>query len=253
MISTLRGPNVKLVRSLRRLIPLAAVAGLAVPAAAAAWTDPSMPQRPSSTTTWIGRLVADVRPHSSPDPASPVVGVVPAVAPLGKGITTLMILDRRPGADGRLWVRVLLPRRPNGTSGWVPAESLTLMTTPLRIRVDLSSRRLFLYRSGRLVRSVQVAVGTPETPTPTGLFAVAEMIHAKPSNGFLGPIVFPLTGFSDVLNEYAGGNGRVAMHGTSLPELIGTRASHGCVRILNRDVVALSRIVRPGVPVRITP
>mgnify|MGYP000991019624 CR=1 FL=1 len=70
---------------------------------------------------------------------------------------------------------------------------------------------------------------------------------------FLGPIVFPLTAFSETLNEYAGGNGRVAMHGTNAPQLLGTRASHGCIRIRNSDVVRMARIVRPGTPVDIVP
>jgi lipoprotein-anchoring transpeptidase ErfK/SrfK len=43
----------------------------------------------------------------------------------------------------------------------------------------------------------------------------------------------------------------VAIHGTSLPELLGTRASHGCIRVQNRWIVRLSRMVRPGTPVQI--
>jgi lipoprotein-anchoring transpeptidase ErfK/SrfK len=64
--------------------------------------------------------------------------------------------------------------------------------------------------------------------------------------------VMPLTGFSQTLNEYAGGDGRVAIHGTSVPSLIGTAASHGCVRMRNADVRRLARLVRPGTPVAIT-
>jgi lipoprotein-anchoring transpeptidase ErfK/SrfK len=65
--------------------------------------------------------------------------------------------------------------------------------------------------------------------------------------------VLPLTGYSETLNEYAGGDGRVAIHGTSLPSLLGTRASHGCIRVRNADIVRISRLVRPGTPVQIRP
>ena len=61
----------------------------------------------------------------------------------------------------------------------------------------------------------------------------------------------PLTGFSETLNEFAGGNGRVAIHGTSLPSLIGTQASHGCMRMHNGDIVRLARLAAPGTPVAI--
>jgi lipoprotein-anchoring transpeptidase ErfK/SrfK len=65
--------------------------------------------------------------------------------------------------------------------------------------------------------------------------------------------VLPITGYSRVLNEYAGGNGRVAIHGTSQPWVIGTRASNGCVRLYNRDIRKLARLVRPGAQVEIRP
>lgn len=227
------------------LLAAAAALSTAAPLTAA------VPQRPTGTTTWIAQLFAAVSVRTDPDPSARQIVALQPLAPLGGGITTLTVIDRRPGADGRLWVKVLVPRRPNGSAGWLPASQVRLLTTPLRIRIDLGDRRLTVYRSGRVLRHIRVAVGAPGTPTPTGRFAVAEVIRTHHPGGFLGPIVFPLTGFSNVLNEYAGGNGRVAMHGTSLPQLIGTRASHGCIRIRNSDVVWLARHVRPGVPVTI--
>jgi lipoprotein-anchoring transpeptidase ErfK/SrfK len=161
------------------------------------------------------------------------------------------MVTRSAVVDGRRWVEVLLPRRPNGSRGWVPADVLRLRTTALRITIDLGDRRLTLHRAGRRIASVPVAVGKPGTPTPRGRFAVAEMVRTGLPGAFLGPIVFPLTGYSETLNEFAGGDGRVAIHGTSLPALIGTRASNGCIRLRNSDVVRLSRLVRPGTPVLI--
>ena len=180
-----------------------------------------------------------------------MVTVLQPVAPLGGGPTSLLVTAVRRDAKGHRWVRVMLPVRPNESQGWMDADNFRFIRTKLRVVIDQTDRRLTLYRNGRILLRFPVAVGKAETPTPTGRFAVAEMVRTHSPGAFLGPVVFPLTGYSKVLNEYAGGNGRVAMHGTSLPQLIGTRASHGCIRIRNADVVRLSRLVRPGVPVTI--
>lgn len=221
------------------------------PASAAA--TPDALGRPTSAISWVGRLVAPVTARRAPRMSGRAVTVLQPVAPLGGGATVLQITDRAEDATGRVWVRVRIPIRPNGTQGWVPVDVLRLNTTRLRIRIDLSDRRLTLYRGNRRVMRVKVAVGTPENPTPQGRFAVAELIRTRTRGAFLGPVVFPLTAFSETLNEYAGGNGRVAMHGTNAPQLLGTRASHGCIRIRNSDVVRMARIVRPGTPVDIVP
>jgi lipoprotein-anchoring transpeptidase ErfK/SrfK len=233
---------------------VAAVAALAsaLPAVAAPAT-PTRPGAPTAGITWTGRLVAPATARTAPDPGAGAVTVVQPVAPLGGGATILQITAVTGGADGRRWARVRLPVRPNGAQGWLPVDVMRLNTNRLRIRVDLSRRTLELFRAGVRVSRITVAVGTRQNPTPTGRFAVAEIIRTHDRGGFLGPVVFPLTAFSETLNEYAGGNGRVALHGTSLPALLGTRASHGCVRIHNRDVVRLARVVRPGTPVDIVP
>ena len=237
---------------------LAAGAGTAQAVAAepadrpAATTGPAVGP-PTAHTTWTGQVLAAVTARRAPRPSARPVMVLQPIAPLGGGLTVVQIEARTTGGDGRDWVRVRLPVRPNGTQGWIPMDVLRLSSTAMRIRIDLSERRLTLFRAGRVVRHVRVAIGKPGTPTPRGRFAVAEMIRTRTPGAFIGPVVFPLTGFSETLNEYAGGNGRVAMHGTSVPHLLGTRASHGCIRMSNRDVVALARIVRPGTPVQIVP
>ncbi len=149
-------------------------------------------------------------------------------------------------------MKVLLPVRPNGIAGWIPADVVRFRENPMRIVIDHSERKTYVYRSGKLVYTTRNAVGKKETPTPTGRFAIAEKVLLSPS-GFLGPVVLVTTGYSPTLNEYAGGNGRFAMHGTSLPTLIGTRASHGCIRHMNASITRISRMVAPGTPVNIRP
>lgn len=233
------------------VIAVALLAAAVAPGTASAAPPPPLGP-PTEAGSWVGRLVAPVSARVSPGMSARVRTSLSPVAPLGGGPTVLEVLRVAKRADGT-WLQVRLPVRPNGSRGWIPAGVLRLRHTALGITVDLSDRRLTLRRGGRVVLTAPAGVGAPGTPTPTGRFAVAEMIRTRTPRGFLGPVVFPLTGFSKTLNEYAGGNGRVAIHGTSLPELVGGRVSHGCVRLRNADVLRLARLVRPGTPVRIVP
>lgn len=209
-----------------------------------------VPAPPTPRLAWTGRVLAPVTARTAPRRSARGRAVVRPIAPLGHGPTELLI-TRTVVRDALRWVEVLLPIRPNGTRGWVPADVLRIRSTPVRILIEVRARRMTVYRSGRVAMRVPVAVGKPSTPTPLGSFAVAETIHTNTPGAFLGPIVMPITGYSQTLNEYAGGNGRVAIHGTSLPWLVGTAASHGCVRMLNRDIRRLARLAHGGTPVTI--
>jgi lipoprotein-anchoring transpeptidase ErfK/SrfK len=234
---------------LSRATPAAALLALAAAAApAGAAVGP-----PTARDSWTADVLAPVVARAAPNGRAEPVAALAPVAPINGGMTVLAVdaVRRATGPDGRLWARLLLPVRPNGTLGWVPADVLRFRRTRLRITIDQSDRRLTLFRSGRAVLRAPVAIGKPATPTPNGRFAVAELIRTNEPGAFLGPVVFALTAHSETLNEFAGGDGRVAVHGTSLPGLIGTRASHGCIRLRNRDAVRLLRVVRPGVPVTI--
>ncbi len=149
------------------------------------------------------------------------------------------------------WVKVLLPVRPNGTVVWMRASAFVFRKINFRVDIDLSARTLSLFRKGTRVKRFTVAIGAPimPTPTPTGRMAIAEVIHTGDPNAFLGATVMPLTGFSNTLNEYAGGNGRLAIHGTNLPDLIGKPVSKGCIRMNNKDIRVLSRMIGSGTPV----
>jgi hypothetical protein len=70
------------------------------------------------------------------------------------------------------WYRVRLPRKPNGRLGWVRARDVTLGQVRTRILVDLSERRVALYRDGRLLIQTRAAIGSNATPTPVGSFYV---------------------------------------------------------------------------------
>ncbi len=151
------------------------------------------------------------------------------------------------------WYQVLLPTRPNQGVGWVPALSVTLTKTPLRVFVDLANHTLTVQDDGKEVLSAPVAIGTAENPTPKGASYVTELIQNVDPDGAYGPYAFGLALHSDTLTEFNGGPGQVGIHGTNEPSKIGQDVSHGCVRLSNDDIERLVDLQLPlGVPVFIS-
>ncbi|WP_067490561.1 L,D-transpeptidase [Actinomadura hibisca] len=140
------------------------------------------------------------------------------------------------------WQRVLLPSKPNGSSGWISDRSGGLRTarTPYVVRVDLRDRRLSLLKSGRKAGSWKVAVGAAKTPTPAGrTFMLASL---EPSKRTPSPLVLPLGTHSATLDTFGGGPGTVAFHGWPDGAVFGKAVSHGCVRVPGAALRALSRV-----------
>ena len=154
------------------------------------------------------------------------------------------------GPDGRPWVKVRVPMRPNGRRGWVPRSALGRLRI-VRTRLTISRRTLkaTLRREGRVIWRSRVGVGAPGTPTPRGSFYVRELIRVPRPYGIYGPYAFGTSAYS-VLSDWPGG-GVVGIHGTNAPSLIPGRPSHGCVRVPNRRIRRLARLMPIGTPVRI--
>jgi lipoprotein-anchoring transpeptidase ErfK/SrfK len=151
------------------------------------------------------------------------------------------------------WYRIRLPGEAGLSSareGYVWAGSVTAIEVHTRIRVDLSERRLTLYRDGRPALSLRVAVGAPATPTPRGHFFVEERIRVTDASGPYGSAAIATSAFSKILTGWPGG-GPVAIHGTDDPDSIGQAASHGCIRVGARDLKRLFAAVQLGTPVEI--
>ncbi len=107
------------------------------------------------------------------------------------------------------------------------------------IIVNARKLRLIFYRDGKPFKTYPVSIGEPKTPTPIGEWKV---IHKGGNWG---------SGFGV---RWIGINvpwGIYGIHGTNKPWTIGQKASHGCVRLLNRDVLELYNIVKLGTPVHI--
>jgi lipoprotein-anchoring transpeptidase ErfK/SrfK len=149
----------------------------------------------------------------------------------------------------RDWVRVYLPTRPNGSVGWVKRSAVKLYRNRYHVVVSLRTRKLQLWKEQKLVASYPVAVGTRSTPTPRGIFYVVELLKPRSPHGAYGPYSFGLSAHSNVLERFAGGDGRVGLHGTNQPRLIGSDVSHGCIRLKNAPVRRLAKILPLGTPV----
>jgi hypothetical protein len=150
------------------------------------------------------------------------------------------------------WYRVQLPQKPNGVEGWVHADDVEVARVHTRIEVDLSARRVTLFRDGRRVRTTAAAIGSPDTPTPTGRYYVNQRLIPRDTSGPYGPGAIGISAFSEVLTGWAQG-GPIAIHGTNQPWTIGKPASNGCLRVRNDVVRRLFRATLAGTPVTIHP
>jgi lipoprotein-anchoring transpeptidase ErfK/SrfK len=165
--------------------------------------------------------------------------------------TTFRALAARVGRDcSATWYRVQLPIRPNGSQGWVRARAVRAYSVDFRVLVDLSDRRLTVFRGDEVYARVATAIGRPETPTPTGSYYVNQRLLAADPTGPWGPGGIGISAFSPVLADWAQG-GPIAIHGTNEPWTIGRAASHGCLRIANDVLARLIRLLPDGTPVRI--
>jgi len=113
--------------------------------------------------------------------------------------------------------------------------------------VDRGARTLTLRRGRRVLVHTRVAVGAPTAPTPLGSYFVTA--HFRPDLRYLGAYAFETSAFSR-LSDWPGG-GIVGIHGTDRPGLLGRAVSHGCIRVSNRAVRRLRRLVPLGAPVLI--
>jgi hypothetical protein len=159
-----------------------------------------------------------------------------------------LVLRRATFTTGATWLQVRLPMRPNGRAGWVPEGSLGPMhAVRTRLVVDRRRLRATLYRRGRPVWSSPVGIGKAGTPTPAGRFYIRDRLTSL--SPFYGPFAFATSAYSR-LSDWPGG-GVVGIHGTTQPELIPGRPSHGCIRVPNAAIRRLARLMPLGTPVLI--
>jgi lipoprotein-anchoring transpeptidase ErfK/SrfK len=218
-----------------------------------------MAASPSSATTSVDKpsqelaLLLDTHvARRAPSERARAIELVRALRPLTGERTALPVIAHTSTVDGSRWLRVRLPGRPNGHTGWIKQSATARATTPWHIVVDTSERRVTVYRNGRAIRAYRAVVGKPSTPTPLGEFFVEEDIELQA--GDVGaPYALALSARSNVFQEFEGGPGQVALHGlANVGGVLGTAASHGCVRLDASAMRWLVGRIGPGVPVTIT-
>jgi lipoprotein-anchoring transpeptidase ErfK/SrfK len=190
--------------------------------------------------------------HQEPEAGSPQTKLVPARGPITGELTTLPVIGDLTGPNEVRWLRVMLPGRPNGSTGWIAEQGTRKLVTGWHIVMDLAARRVQVYSAGHVVRTFQAVVGKPSTPTPTGEFFVEETLQMSPGEAG-GPFALALSARSDVLQEFEGGPGQIAMHGReNLGGTLGAAESHGCIRLATASIEWLAARIGPGTPVTIS-
>jgi len=138
------------------------------------------------------------------------------------------------------------------------AANLYLPGAPdIRLVVKLNKRRVYLYLGNKEIASYRIAVGKVGWETPIGTYSVLEKELNPIFKSFKSGRVVPPGPDNPLGVRWIGiwtdGKTRLGFHGTNEPDLIGQAVSHGCIRMLNKDVTALYEKVSVGTPVTVEP
>lgn len=249
--------DVSLAAGVRTRAPLrlGLLSAIALALVALVWTAGPAPAAATPSVARTQELAVLVRGQtamSKPDNGSARLVWVERIRPITEGRTVLPVIGHRTGANGVRWLQVRLPGRPNNSTGWIRKARTTRSATAWHVVVDLSERRLTVYRRGRVVKVFSAVIGSRSTPTPRGRYFVEETVLLT-GGQVGGPYGLALSARSYVLQEFAGGPGQIAIHGVwNVGGTMGTAASHGCVRLDTASITWLGERIGPGVPVTIS-
>ena len=211
---------------------------------------------PADVSTVLQAVVSSVTVYSDAS-SSTVKTVLQNPQPSGAPLTFLV--------DGQTSTRfkVLLPVRPNGSTGWVDPAQVKKFVHAYKIVVELNAHRITVYNGTDVILAEKIATGENDTPTPNGRYYVKELLKpcydvrqadgstkcTRNDAGPYGPYAYGLSGFSPVLTNFNGGTGVLGIHGTDQPQLLGTDVSHGCIRMSNSGITLLAKVLPLGTPV----
>jgi hypothetical protein len=238
---------------MRVALVIGLMAMVLVPAAHA--QEPVTPAReilsePGHVSRWAFVLRKAIA-RKSPDPAAKAVARLRLKTQDGTD-ELVAVLERRTDEAGRRWILVRLPILPNNSTGWLPENALgKFHRVRTWLRIDTRRLQVKLIRSGRLVFRGRIGIGQRRWPTPKGDFYVRDRLQGFPPGSIYGAMAFGLNARSSVLTDWPGG-GFVGIHGTNQPYLLPGRVSHGCIRMRNRDILRLARLMPVGTPVTVT-
>jgi L,D-transpeptidase catalytic domain len=230
------------------LMCVAAVAGAAAPPTRSVDVPDQVLSDETTTTRWahVERIVPIRR---APDAAAPRVAALRWLT--GDGFPSIYLVLRMRVVGDAQWLKIRVPGRPNGRTGWVPRDALgPLHLTHRLLVVDRRHLRMGFYDNGRRIWTAPVGVGKPGTPTPAGHFWIDERFRIADARSGYYPYAFGTTAYSR-LSDWPGG-GIVGIHGPYFePQRIPGRISHGCIRLKTADTFWLARHLRLGTPVHV--
>jgi lipoprotein-anchoring transpeptidase ErfK/SrfK len=169
-----------------------------------------------------------------------------------------VFLVKQQRSDG--WVQVLLPVRPNGSTGWIKNDDVTLTANPFRIDVELGKHTITVNKGNDVVYTGTVAVGATDpplpdvghpTPTPTGEYYLRVLLQNPDPSSVYGPYAYGLSSHSETLDSYAGGDAEVGIHGNNDASVLGKNVTHGCIRMDNDAITMLAKQLPLGTPVTV--
>jgi hypothetical protein len=249
--------------------PLALLFAVALAGACVAVAVRPAPSRSAAARRAATPLVADVAPRPLPRPApkpkpeprrlvarildraalrsrpgGPVLAVAETRTEFGSPTALAVVRRRGP------WLGVLSPALPNGRLGWIDARAarLRLAQDPLRLDADLSRRTLAVVRGTHVLRRLAVAVGAAGSPTPTGRFAVTDVLPGARFSSVYGCCILALSGRQTHTPAGWSNGDRLAIHGGAG---LGSAVSAGCLHASEADLRYLVRLVSPGTVVTV--
>lgn len=173
--------------------------------------------------------------------------------PIASGAPLVFRAVAQGGETSPEWIEVLLPVKPNGTTGWIRRDEVSLSDNPFRVEIVRADYSLRVFNRNSLWVETTIAVGNGATPTPVGEYYLMELLAPPDPTGPYGPYAFGLSGFSEVLDSFGGADTAViGLHGTNDPGSLGSEVSHGCIRLENSIIEALATTLPLGTPVKIT-
>ena len=150
------------------------------------------------------------------------------------------------------WVHVLLAERPNGSAGWIHQSDVNIIQNPYHVEVNLGAHQIKVFQGTSEIYEGQVAIGAPSTPTPTGKSYLRVLLATPDPTSVYGPYAYGLSGYSDVLTEFNGGDGEIGLHGNNDPSVLGKSVTAGSIHMDNEEISKLAGILPLGTPVEIT-
>lgn len=245
------GTSQRLTASLLTLLCACTCATLMANVSAASAKAPHRSSTAVKPTQQLAVLDYEHRAYQYPRTNARLKASIPGDRPITGEQTTLPVLGQSINRHGQRWLKVMVPGRPNSSTAWIKRAGTFESSTSWNIQVNLAGRTVSVYYRGRLTRKFAAVVGKPSTPTPAGHFFVEETV-IMPTSEPGGPFALALSARSNVLQEFDGGPGEVAIHGRDgLGGTPGQAQSHGCMRLTTADISWLIGRIVPGTPVTI--